>query len=69
MNRFFADLHTVHPVRKRPKGEVKTFTGKSAEPQETEDIAINTEDYGCVLFRFKNGARGSLNVSQVTAGA
>ena len=29
---------------------------------------ITTEDYGCVLFRFKGGARGSLWVSQVTAG-
>lgn len=64
----FADLYTVHPIRKRPKGEVKTFTGKSAEPQETEAISINTEDYGSILFRFKNGARGSLYVSQVTAG-
>ena len=31
-------------------------------------MAIDTEDYGCVLFRFKGGARGSLWVSQVTAG-
>ena len=31
-------------------------------------MAINTEDYGCVMFRFKGGARGSLWVSQVTAG-
>ena len=63
-----ADLNTVHPVRKRPKGEVETFSGKLAAQRETEPVVIDTEDYGCVLFRFKGGARGSLWVSQVTAG-
>jgi predicted dehydrogenase len=64
----FADLRTVHPVRNRPKGEVQTFTGKAAAPAATEPVDITTEDYGCVLFRFKGGARGSLWVSQITAG-
>jgi len=64
----FADLKTVHPVRKRPKGEVETFTGKMAKQVQTEPVAITTEDYGCILFRFQGGARGSLHVSQVTAG-
>ncbi len=63
-----ADLNTVHPVRKRPKCEVETFSGKLGAQRETEPVAIDTEDYGCVLFRFKGGARGSLWVSQVTAG-
>ncbi|MGQ9575440.1 MAG: Gfo/Idh/MocA family protein [Thermoguttaceae bacterium] len=63
-----ADLKTVHPVRKRPKGEVETFTGKLAQRVETEPVPITTEDYGCVMFRFRGGARGSLYVSQVTAG-
>ena len=64
----FADLHTVHPVRKRPKGEVETFTGKAQQEIETEPVDITTEDYGSVMFRFTGGARGSLHVSQVTAG-
>ncbi|MEE8451889.1 MAG: Gfo/Idh/MocA family oxidoreductase, partial [Thermoguttaceae bacterium] len=64
----FADLKTVHEVRNRPKGEVETFTGKTAEKRETEPVPITTEDYGAVLFRFKGGARGGLHVSQVTAG-
>ncbi len=64
----FADLQTVHPVRKRPKGEVQTYTGKAQAPMETEGVPISTEDYGAVLFRFKGGAKGSLHVSQVTAG-
>lgn len=64
----FADLKTVHPLRWRPKGEVETFTGKTAKAAETQAVDISTEDYGCVLFRFRGGARGSLHVSQVTAG-
>ena len=64
----FADLNTVHKVRKRPTGEVETFTGKKAAEVATEPINITTDDYGCILFRFKNGGRGSLNVSQINAG-
>ena len=64
----FADLMTVHPIRKRPMGEVETFTGKLEQKIETEPVEITTEDYGCMLFRFTGGGRGSLHVSQVTAG-
>lgn len=64
----FADLKTVHPVRKRPKGEVQTFSGKVADLQAVEPIGIETEDIGAILLRFKGGATGSLWVSQVTAG-
>jgi predicted dehydrogenase len=63
-----ADLKTVHKVRNRPTGEVETFTGKMAGKRETRPVDITTDDYGCVLFRFRGGARGSLYVSQVTAG-
>ena len=63
-----ADLQTVHPVRQRPRGEVQTFTGKLGAPVETEPVKITTEDYGAVLFWYKGGARGTLYVSQVTAG-
>jgi predicted dehydrogenase len=63
-----ADLNTVHKIRKRPTGEVETFTGKMGGQVETEPIEITTDDYGCILFKFTNGGRGSLHVSQVTAG-
>jgi predicted dehydrogenase len=63
-----ADLNTVHKVRNRPTGEVETFTGKMGGPVETEPVDITTDDYGCILFRFTNGGRGSLHVSQITAG-
>jgi predicted dehydrogenase len=64
----FADLKTVHPVRKRPLGEVETFTGKMGGEQATEPIDIITDDAGTVLFRFEGGATGNLWVSQTTAG-
>jgi len=63
-----ADLLVVHPVRRRPKGEVETFSGKLGTEAETEPVKIATEDYGSMLLRFTGGARGTLWVSQVTAG-
>jgi predicted dehydrogenase len=63
-----ADLRTVHPVRRRPKGQVQTFAGKLAAPAATEPVAVTTDDNGSVLFRFRGGARGSMWVSQVAAG-
>ncbi len=63
-----ADLATVHPTRLRPTGNVETFAGKHAPPAATTPVAIDTDDAGGVLLEFENGARGSLWVSQVTAG-
>lgn len=63
-----ADLVTVFPVRKRPKGEVETFSGKGAPPMAVEPIDITTEDYGCIMLKFVGGARGCMHVSQVNAG-
>ncbi len=37
-------------------------------PEDYEDVPIETEDWCSILFRFENGAIGSVNVSQVTAG-
>jgi predicted dehydrogenase len=67
-----ADLKIVHETRLRPaSGSVQTFKGKEAAPPQEparEPVTIETEDYGGILLRFKGGARGSLVVSQVTAG-
>jgi predicted dehydrogenase len=63
-----ADLHTIHPQRKKPLGEVETFSGKMAQDNTVESIAIDTEDMGSILLRFQSGAKGNLFVSQVTAG-
>ena len=43
-----ADLLTVHPVRRRPRGEVETFGGKLAKEDELEPVSITTEDYGAI---------------------
>jgi predicted dehydrogenase len=63
-----ADLLTVHPLRRRPKGEVETFSGKLGGGADLEPVEITTEDYGAILIRYAGGARGTLVVSQVTAG-
>jgi predicted dehydrogenase len=62
------DYQTVHPVRRRPRGEVETFTNKLRSEADTEPIPITTDDYGAVLLRFSGGAMGSLWVSQVSPG-
>lgn len=62
-----ADLRTVHPIRKPIQGSVETFTTLT-EAGPRQSIAIDTEDYGAVLLRFRGGASGVLTVSQVTAG-
>ncbi len=64
----FADLHTVHPIRRRPKGEVETFSGKLGEARETEPVKITTDDIGCLILRLDGGARGMMFVSQTTPG-
>jgi predicted dehydrogenase len=62
----FADLATAIPVRRRPAGEVETFA--AAADIEREDAAMRTEDLAHILLRFQGGTRGSLVVSQVSAG-
>ncbi|TWT68912.1 Gfo/Idh/MocA family protein [Crateriforma conspicua] len=63
-----ADLQTVYPVRRRPTGNVETYSGSSSQPQSTQPIDIDTEDAGSILVRFEGGAHGCMTVSQVTAG-
>lgn len=63
-----ADLRTVIPVRKKPKGSLETFQGKIAQERQTEPVPITTEDYASVLLRFRGGGSGCFTVSQVAAG-
>ena len=63
-----ADLQTVHQTRRRPVGGAETFSGKTETVTQTEPVNITTEDAGCILLKFDGGARGSLRVSQTTAG-
>ncbi len=63
----FADLKTVHATRKRPIGEVQTFS-TSSDTSDIVEVPIETEDLGSILIRFTDGIKGNLWVSQVTAG-
>lgn len=64
----FANLRTLHPIRKRPKGEVETFSGKLGGDAPTEPVDVTTDDFGCLLMRFDGGACGTMFVTQVTPG-
>lgn len=66
----FADLSTFHAERKRPLGPVSTFAGSSksdGNPSYTR-MPITTDDAATILLRFEGGTRGTLIVSQVSAG-
>lgn len=63
-----ADLQTFHKTRKRPKGSVETFSGKTLEPSEYEETPIDTEDFAAVLLRLGELTRGAFTVSQISAG-
>lgn len=63
-----ADLQIVHKTRKRPKGEIETFTGKTLAPEDYTEITIDTEDVGSVLVHLGSRASGAFTVSQVNAG-
>ncbi len=63
-----ADLQTVYSERTRPVGGVETFSSKVATSKAVQTVPIDTDDYGCIMLRFENGARGVVWVSQVTAG-
>ncbi len=69
IRRVFAHLFTVHDTRRKPHEAVETYRGKEAgAPVEYDEVPIDTEDGALVLVQLENGARGSLTVSQVSAG-
>jgi len=61
-----ADLTTFIPIRRKPAGSVLTFSTERAA--ETVPMNIDTEDVALILLRFEGGARGSVAVSQLSAG-
>jgi predicted dehydrogenase len=62
----FADLSTFVTVRQQPRGPVETFsTERSADTIARE---MTTEDAALILLRYAGGARGSVSISQVSAG-
>lgn len=63
-----ADLQTFHKTRKRPKGSVETFSGKTLQPSDYESVPIDTEDFAAVILRMGERTRGAFTVSQISAG-
>jgi predicted dehydrogenase len=63
----FADLSTFHKIRKRPLGEVQTFSRADGKVKYAA-YKVATEDFASVLLQFDSHARGNLAVSQVAAG-
>jgi predicted dehydrogenase len=63
-----AELQTFHPIRKKPKKPIETYAGKLLKPEDYVDVLIHTEDFGAVLFRLGERARGALTINQVAAG-
>jgi len=63
-----ADLQTFHKTRKQPKGPIETFAGKTLSPEDYVETAIDTEDFGAVVFRMGDSTRGAFTASQVSAG-
>jgi len=63
-----ADVQTFHKTRKRPKGPIETFAGKTLTPDDYQEVPIDTEDFGAVIFRMGERTRGSFTASQVAAG-
>jgi len=61
-----ADLATMIPVRRKPRGRVETF--KKADPGGYDEMPMTTDDYATILLHFQDGLRGVVTVSQVSAG-
>jgi predicted dehydrogenase len=63
-----ADFSTVHKTRLKPLKPIETYSGKSLDMSDYQEVPINTEDHATVMLRFDNGSKGSITVSQVSAG-
>lgn len=63
-----ADLQTFHKTRKRPTKALESFGKATLRPEDSEDVPIDTEDYGAVMFRMGERTRGTFTASQVSAG-
>jgi predicted dehydrogenase len=62
-----ADLHTLVPVRRHPRGPVESF----AKADLTENLIeeeMTSDDAAGILLRYQGRARGAVTISQVSAG-
>ena len=61
-----ADMRTIHPVRKMPVAGALTFAKQSSAAM--QDVKCDLDDYGALLIRLSNGARGVFMTSSLCAG-
>src|SRR6185503_3475458 len=55
-----ADLQTFHKTRKKPKGAVESISRATGEFQ---TVPVESEDFGAVVFRMGDRARGAFTAS------
>ena len=60
-----ADLQTFHKKRQKPKVAVEAFARATGD---YETVAVESEDFGAVMFRMGDRVRGAFTASQVSAG-
>jgi predicted dehydrogenase len=65
VSRVLADLSIFLPVRQKPARPIETF---STAEVERVAVTMETEDAASVLLRFGDSIRGTMQVSQVSAG-
>lgn len=61
-----ADFARVIDIRHRPIGDTATFAPSAGD--ETEAVAVTTEDAATMLLRFEGGGHGACVVSQISVG-
>jgi predicted dehydrogenase len=62
-----ADLHTLVATRRHPAVPVETFAS-AAQDEELIEEEMSSDDAAGILLRFDGGAKGSVAISQVSAG-
>jgi predicted dehydrogenase len=67
VNEVLADLHTLVDVRRHPAGPVETFA-TSSDSEDLIEEQMSSDDACGALLRFEGGGRGTVAVSQVSAG-
>ncbi len=61
-----AELHTCLPKRRKPKAGPLSFGAGQAG--DSEEVAIELDDYASLFLRLANGARGNFTTCQAAAG-
>jgi len=64
----FADIKTLHKIRKKPKKPIETYSNKVLKESDFTRKNVTTEDYATLLLDFEGGTKGVVTVCQTCAG-